>query len=394
MSIEIVGAGFENKGAELMLRTTVSELRKRMIDPKLAIDPFYGSFEDRSELKLRQMFPKRNHVGSSGFEKKIKQQQFYSKPIFEKVLRKFPGLSLFDYGIETINTTSALIDIAGFAYTEEWGVKPTEDFATLAEVYKKNKKPVIMLPQALGPFKSPNIIKAFNKVIQNATLIYARDQESFQNARNISDSPNILLAPDITLFSNDSADFMPDSSGHICIVPNIRMLDQGKSKWQENYENLLLKFVEHLMPNEILYFVIHDSSGGDLQFTRDFLQKNNLNHIKVLQVENPFALKKFISRSKFIIGSRYHALVSSFSKSVPSIALGWSHKYEMLYHDFELSDFIITSETSISEAIYKVNILLEEKENSIIRNRIKNKLEVFRVVNEDMWEKVTKTLIL
>ena len=54
MIIEIHGADFKNKGGELMLRTTVNEIKKRLPNARFVVDPLIGSFEERNELKLLQ----------------------------------------------------------------------------------------------------------------------------------------------------------------------------------------------------------------------------------------------------------------------------------------------------------------------------------------------------
>ena len=66
MIIEIHGAGFKNKGAELMLRATCDELQKRLPQSSLAIDPTYGDYELRARLGLHQILPPRTHTGTPG----------------------------------------------------------------------------------------------------------------------------------------------------------------------------------------------------------------------------------------------------------------------------------------------------------------------------------------
>ena len=77
MIVEIHGAGFSNKGAELMLQTTIQELRRRISDFIPVIDVSYGSYTERSNLSIGQTFPTRTHVGSRKFQLNFQRQKIF-----------------------------------------------------------------------------------------------------------------------------------------------------------------------------------------------------------------------------------------------------------------------------------------------------------------------------
>ena len=122
MIIEIHGAGFENKGAELMLRATVAELRARMSDLELVIDPGYGSFLERSKLGLKQFFPQRSNIGTKNWKRRF-------------TIQKLLSFSLNSYGCVSLKSIDALIDISGFTFSDRWNPRPTEDMAILTKYY-------------------------------------------------------------------------------------------------------------------------------------------------------------------------------------------------------------------------------------------------------------------
>jgi len=395
MIIEIHGAGFQNKGAELMLRTVISELKSRIPDFVPAIDPTYGTYEKRCELGLRQTFPLRTHVGTPGFSKRLFKQKMFGMLQIKKVLAYFGGVRLEDYGCVALSDIQALIDIAGFAYTDQWGSQPTKDFAELTEYYRSCQKPVILLPQAFGPFLRDETKSAFRKVIDNANLIFARDRLSYQYLMELSpNSDKVLQAPDLTLFYPDFFDNQVQvSSDYVCLVPNIRMLDLGKQEWGEKYESYLTHIGKEILDQGLqVRIIVHDSSGEDLHIAQSIFDKIDSHNVTIVNEQDPIAIKELIGGSFMVIGSRYHSLVASFSKNVPAIALGWSHKYEMLFEDFGCEYFLINHDTKIEIGLEIVRTLIDPDKNLFIRNNIKNRLEKMHLENKKMWDLTVQVL--
>ncbi len=67
-------------------------------------------------------------------------------------------------------------------------------------------------------------------------------------------------------------------------------------------------------------------------------------------------LKGVIGGAEFAIASRYHLLIASVSSGVPSLALGWSHKYEDMFRLFGLEKWAVKY-GEFSEALAKEKTL-------------------------------------
>ena len=50
-------------------------------------------------------------------------------------------------------------------------------------------------------------------------------------------------------------------------------------------------------------------------------------------------LRTLVARSRVLVTSRFHAMISGLSTSTPTIVLGWSHKYREVLADFGLTDY-------------------------------------------------------
>ena len=395
MIIEIHGAGFQNKGAELMLRTVVSELRERLPDFRPAIDPRYGPYSSRCELGLLQIFPLRSHVGTPGFSKRFRRQRLFAQLKGEKLFRYVTDVGLSDYGCVSLSAVQGLIDIAGFAYTDQWGPQPTIDFADLTKYYKSHEKPVVLLPQGFGPFRRDETRFAFRKAIENASVIFARDRKSYEYVVELASHQNkVLQAPDITLFypyfSNGEPEVHHD---YACVVPNIRMLDQGKRQWGEKYEAYLIRIVREILHHGVqVRIVVHDTSGQDLRVAQSIMEKVTSSGVTIVDEQDPVALKQVIGGSLFLIGSRYHSLIAAFSTKVPAIALGWAHKYEMLFEDFGCEELVISADTPVEAMLERVGDLLNGEVNLSYRQQIARRLQELCLVNQQMWEHVIAAL--
>src|SRR6185312_6764631 len=49
---------------------------------------------------------------------------------------------------------------------------------------------------------------------------------------------------------------------------------------------------------------------------------------KLVQPLGCYEAKRFIANSRFLLSSRFHGLVNGLSQRVPSMAIGWTHKYD------------------------------------------------------------------
>jgi len=395
MILEIHGAGFDNKGAELMLRAVVNRLHEETSNILLAIDPWYGSFKSRCELGLYQILPFRTHVGTPGFSLRFKRQQWLCQLGWERWFKLFTGTDPIEYGCVGLSRSQGLIDIAGFAYTDEWGEQPTIDFSLLTSYYRSKSKPVILMPQAFGPFRSNRIKMAFRQVLENATLVFARDTQSYEYALDLSsESGKISLAPDIALFypKLDNGSSLLEKQRYVCIVPNARLLDQGMEEWGENYFAYLVNIIKEILNHELsVRIAVFDTSRSDLELAQRIYKDVDSVNVTLVQENDPLMLKRIIGNSLFLIGSRYHSLVSAFSMQVPSVALGWSHKYKMLFRDFGMEEYVISADIPFGKFVDIIQELIGQSSHAY-REQIARCLQEKQSVNQAMWTKILDTL--
>ena len=389
MIIELRGANFTNKGAELMMRAAIFGLKAHLDNVEFAVDARVGQKRNLKQLGLipilHTWIPKRSRLRGK-IKAYIKKTALLLVPHF--IFRKLGYMLPLE--------PNALIDISGFQYSDQWHPNKSEDLAQIASFYHKNGKPVILLPQSFGPFERRETKEAFIKALRFIDLAIARDQESYNYVAKITASQKILFkAPDMVMFYNKeySGQFMDAANSHYCCIgPNSRVLDKT-NLWNENYIKLLANAAQTALEHRIKVKIITFSTNeDDIAIAKELVRNAGNKDITAINEDDPFQLMKIVGGSRFVIGSRYHFLVSAFSQSVPSLGVGWSHKYDELYNDFGFKDFIITPEIAPETVQKKLELLINPESNNAYRKLIQKNLKPMKEENEVMWKRVVETL--
>ena len=392
MLVEIYGGGFENKGAQLMVSTVVNELSKRIDGIEFCMAWRRDrSINDMLNSNCKPIFPSHIYAGRrNGFPLYYKFANLVSCLIKEK--------HLTPYGLVNPRKCDAVIDISGFAFGDVWGPLKTIAFATVAKSYRKRNKPVIMLPQMLGPFKNQACNKAFKKLAQEVSVLYARDRVSEKHAAMFPELQGKLKkAADITIFADHSCHSEIPKIADVFLIPNSHVLTKKTTDWSQDAYIGTFTSMYHKLENEGLdvKILVHDYIGLD----ENLAEKIALSILPtdsqsiIYKNSNPQQLKQAISQCKFIVGSRFHGLVAALANDVPTIAIGWGHKYTELLHDFGQDEFNIESS---SESEKLLNDLLPRMIDNKTRNDAISKMQkckdLLRDSNETMWDDVVKRL--
>jgi polysaccharide pyruvyl transferase WcaK-like protein len=67
--------------------------------------------------------------------------------------------------------------------------------------------PVVLLPQALGPFKDPETRSSARRALKAVSLVWARDSTSYDSVVNLlGDDASVGIAPDMTIADEHNAE--------------------------------------------------------------------------------------------------------------------------------------------------------------------------------------------
>lgn len=371
MIIEVIGIGAPNKGAELMLTSIKQQILNKFPNAKFVVEP-YTDYLDRCPHNVYQKF---------WFSFKGIQLGFLGALIPQKIRSKF--------GIILDSEIDYILDASGFAYGDQWGAKKLENRLTKHIVkWKKNGKKVILMPQAFGPFEKKEFNTILPKLVENADLIFARDSDSLKFLQiSVGDNTNtIYQAPDYTnLCKGITPPELIVKELDVCFIPNSKMIDMTSSNVGNSYSKFFANLIEVTIKNNRKPFLLVHEGEKDLKLAQEI---NSLlaEPIEVLKYNDPLHIKGVIGKSKVVISSRFHGLVSSLSQEIPCIATGWSHKYQMLMSDYGCEDLLVDQSSDL--AVTKLCSLFEASTYNSVKEKIKINSTIEKEKSKLFWNKV------
>ncbi|WP_448246078.1 polysaccharide pyruvyl transferase family protein [Thalassotalea agariperforans] len=376
MLIEIKGVQFVNKGAELMLHAILQKAGSIWPDAEFCLAPNAMSpYHKRAEVGAYQRLSlKKNVIDLNGL--------FYFIPTSLRNRIKVK------WGIVMEPDVDIVLDASGFTYGDQWSTLILKQTAIEAKRLQRKNKHYVFMPQALGPFSSKENQLAAKNAFEAAAIVFAREEESFLYAKSCTENANIIQAPDFTNLVSTTLDKKYNHlSGKIAIIPNSKMLSSKNKNelWRTNYINIIhqtiLAFVEQ---GEEVFLLNHEGKSDE----NICQQINSLlsSPLEVVAPESPLDVKAIIGHAKTVVCSRYHGCVSALSQGVPCIATSWSHKYEKLFNEYNVGEFLLSADIATAAINELVASVIENQQD--IKQTLAPKITEFKASSEVMWQKL------
>jgi len=374
LTIEIQKAGFINKGAELMLRSIVDNIRGHYSDVRFVMETTVDSGEQPySNVTSLGIYPK------AYLNIKNRDISFLFNFLPDRLIQR--------YGLITNEKIDILIDAAGFAYSSQWGDIHTKKLLNKIKTMKKNNTSVILMPQAFGPFVSEAIKKSMREIIQMSDLIFVRDSISLKAMKDLKpDADNLLKAPDFTnLYPAIVPDYFNPDVHQVCIVPNQRMIDKRIDDSPSSYIDLISKIITRIQALGMNPFILVHETKDQILVSK-ILPENS--SIPILVESDPGLIKGVISQSKALVGSRFHSLVSGLSQGIPTVGTGWSHKYDELFSDYNFSRGLIPLDISNNDLYDLLEYICNPSTSVALSEALKDKSNEQKDLTNNTWNKI------
>lgn len=242
-------------------------------------------------------------------------------------------------------------------------------------------KPLIFLPQTIGPFKtfSGKVLGSF--ILKNLKKLYIRDSKSVAFLKSLGVSYQQSI---------DMATFMEPKAIDISVKPTTIGLNINGLMYLQNYKALNNQFSEYkyfietliqrlLELNHSILLIPHTYNIDNPNPEDDFIAikeiSKNINNANLNILSGTYdaqELKYIISKTDFFIGSRMHSCIAALSTSVPCIGLAYSYKFEGTFKMFNQKDCVISlNKITKSDTDNIINQILKIIENmKIIKSQL------------------------
>lgn len=374
MRIDISGVNTINKGAELMLCAIVQEI-ERKFDKATVFVP--------------------NGIDLDSIRYINTKIEILHKPFAElrrglsRVARQFRRLGLhvnFLYDYYPMDNIDYFLDASGFAFSDQWNPDKFElgKWNLILDRYRCQGTKTIFLPQAFGPVKQPITKQLVKDLLEKADIVIPREKRSFEYLNEIGiHNNNVRVYSD---FTNMVDGVIPNGYEYlknaVCIIPNNQMVNKGTFT-EHSFIDFLVQLITFIRGcGYRVYLLNHEGYiDNELALNCKKILGGNLDVVFGL---NPLEIKGLISTSYMCITSRFHGLASALNSNIPTLSTSWSHKYEELYKDYGLSNFVLDT-SNIATCKNRISEMLDKQTNIKIRQQLQVVHPVLVNKTKEMW---------
>ncbi|WP_127818207.1 polysaccharide pyruvyl transferase family protein [Microbacterium sp. CPCC 204701] len=348
--ITIVGSALSgNKGASAMLEAAIQTLNERLDDPEFTLLSMYPA-EDAaqnvySNLEIVAAAPRQLGVTINTLA-----LAYRLLPFLRRVLRTRSR------AIRALAESDVLLDQGGITFTDGREKFLLYNVASILPALN-TRTPVFKCAQAVGPFKNPVNRWASKTFLPRVRTIVTRGRITHEFAERLG-LTNIVAGADYAFSleldgtEHDAVQEQFDMSffdGDVVGVCPSVVLQKKVDARSGDYIGQLVFFIESLRAQgKRVLLVPHSVRTGtdkthnnDLPLCREIHSRLRPGDdlLFIDQELSSQQLRYVIGRCSLFVASRFHAMVSSLAMAVPTLVIGWSHKYREVLEMFELEQW-------------------------------------------------------
>jgi polysaccharide pyruvyl transferase WcaK-like protein len=226
----------------------------------------------------------------------------------------------------------------------------------------KLRKPLVFLPQTIGPFYTNNAKKIASMSLDYAKYIFVRDPISNEKASEITNKNKISQSIDMAFFMEYDYKFSNKSENKVGINPSGLLWNGGYSGNNQfgiksDYDKTIYSVIELLLETKYeVHLVPHVLHGPGYIVEDDYKICKHINkkysNCKIAPFfYTPVEAKNYISSLDLLIGSRLHCCIAAFSSGVPILPLAYSRKFKGLFEKELHYQFVAELKKESSEDI-------------------------------------------
>jgi len=358
------GSVWGNRGAEAMLMTVIAKIRE--VDPE-AVFNVYTIYPEKDPLLVQDD----NIRFFSGTPMNVAINHFAWSLLaapFRLLGLKIP----LPNSIASLRNSDYLLDMGGITFSDGRALQLLYNVFTIWPAILLGV-PVIKLSQALGPFKTSLNKELAKRFLPMCKRIFSRGYLTCEYVRDLLGQENkVDQAADIAFLYEPSYSLSQeneDKIANLClkitewknarervisIVPSSLVLKRSH-KLGLDYAGKLLNLCLDTRGKAIRYVFLPNGTrqGSEKTMNNDIiaieairkkfrqeLSDNDLGRIEWVDYDiNTRGVRKIIGATDGLVASRFHAMIAGLSLCVPTMVIGWSHKYRETLADFGMQNY-------------------------------------------------------
>lgn len=418
--ISIIGGTiWGNRGAESMLVTVIGKMRETHPSTRFNVFTYYPA-------KDRELVTDESVRILSGKPVSLATRHFIgalSLAILKKMGLKAPAGNFFKIA-RAISESDLLLDIGGITFSDGREKYLPFNILTIWPAMLLGV-PVVKMAQAVGPFRRWLNRQSAKIFLFRCAHIFARGEKSAEFLKDLN-FPNgkfetvsdvaFQYLPEYSL-SEENTDKVDDlvkwirqekTNGKKVLVfsPSI-LVDQESRKMGLDYAQKFLNVIRELGTDSYSYIFIPNATreSSEKAHNNDILVINQIKELAangglsinaLAAVEwvnfdiNSASIRKIIGESDALVTSRYHAMISGLAMMIPTVVIGWGHKYRETMAYFDLEEYSLDfSDPAIDLTATVVEIL---EKNSAVREQIKTYLPAVKAKSDTQFSYLARVL--
>lgn len=353
-NIIIAGGGLVNKGAQAMTLICICELKKRFPEHRMLLLAWDASPAARKkhamyDLELLEVPP----LKFSGAARNPALRAWYCLR-YGEAFRSCDAI---------YRNTDLFVDISGYALGSNWESKVCNDYLDCIEHAMAYGIPVYLMPQSFGPFDYTDaagraIDARTRRLLPKASRIFAREQEGYDALVGHYGLTNVTLTHDMVL-SSRIGDYsaalrekpiydIPDIPGNsMGLIPNVRVGDSGANDPLTVYTAAVRAGLEQGL---YVYITYHSTQDRELCGAVKAVFAGDERVILLEHDHSCIEFNELAKKFRFLVASRFHAIVHALKNGIPCVALGWATKYRDLMNLFGQERYVFDLRGAVDTA--------------------------------------------
>jgi polysaccharide pyruvyl transferase WcaK-like protein len=298
--------------------------------------------------------------------------------------------------------SNVAVDVSGIAFMDGRGLATLVYNVLLVLLPWAFGVPVVKMAQALGPFRQPlNRISA-HLALRRVKWIGLRGSQTERHVATLG-LTNAERAADVSFLlrtdshAEEAARSWLKNAGEVTIIAPSAVIEQQSRAYDIDYVARVSRLAADLQEHgHRVLIVAHSARSGaeegrtnDLPVCRRIAEASGAALIdRELEARE---LRALIGRSRLLITSRFHAMISGLATMTPTFVVGWSHKYAEVLSEFGLERWSVDFR-DVTDAGLLEEVLSLDRESHDVRSIIQAHLPSVRLQAERNLVPLIKTL--